>query len=162
MKVINPKDEGAINSIRNKDGSQTFRTILDKSLGSGKTSHRDMSLLFLDLSKAFDKVPHDLLWEKRTRMGFHPRSISVLKYLYKRTHLCKSNGQWMGLREVFIRSGVKQGCPLSPLVWALFISDIGLLMEQSPGGVLIWGQKISALLFVDDNRIINQAMSIPV
>lgn len=115
-----------------------------------------MSLLFLDLSKAFDKVPHDLLWEKLTRMGFHPRSISVLKSLYKHTHLCKSNGQWMGLREVFIRSGVKQGCPISPLLWALFIRDIGLLMEQSPGGVLIWGQRISALLFVDDMVIVGR------
>ena len=132
-----------------------MRTILEKSLGAGKTSHKDLSLLFVDLAKAFDKVPHDLLWEKLSRMGFHPSFLKVLKYLYKDTYVKVMVNGWAS-EKVFTRSGVKQGCPLSPLLWALFICDIGLLLEQSPGGVLIWGQRISALLFVDNMVIIGR------
>ena len=88
-------------------------------------------------------------------MGFHPKFLMVLKSLYKDTYVKVMVNGWAS-QKVFTRSGVKQGCPLSPLLWALFICDIGLLLEQSPGGVLIWGQRISALLFVDDMVIIGR------
>ena len=87
--------------------------------------------------------------------GFHPKLLMVLKSLYKDTFVKVMVNGWAS-QEVFTRSGVKQGCPLSPLLWALFICDIGLLLEQSPGGVLIWGHRISLMLFVDDMVIIRR------
>ena len=153
--VLGQIQNGGRGNRQGLDSIFTLRTILEKSLGAGKTSHKDLSLLFVDLAKALDKVPHDLLWEKLSRMGFHPSFLKVLKSLYKDTYVKVMVNGWAS-EKVFTRSGVKQGCPLSPLLWAFFICDIGLLLEQSPGGVLIWGQRISALLFVDDMVIIRK------
>ena len=153
--VLGQVQNGGRGNRQGLDSIFILRTILEKGLGKGKTAHKDLSLLFLDLAKAFDKVPHDLLWEKLYRMGFHPSFLKILKSLYKDTYVKVMINGWAS-EKVFTRSGVKQGCPLSPLLWALFISDIGLLLEQSPGGVLIWGQRISALLFVDDMVIIGR------
>ena len=137
------------------DSLFTLLTILEKSAGSGATSHKDLSLLFVDLSKAYDKVPHDLLWEKLSRMGFHPQFIKVLKSLYKDSSVTVLvNGHQSD--KVHVNSGVKQGCPLSPLLFSLFLSDVGHYLEHHPAGVLIWGKIISALFFVDDLVLIGK------
>ena len=58
--------------------------------------------------------------------------------------------------KIFVGSGEKQGCPLSLLLFNLFLSDIGCILEQSNIGIPIWGKIISALLFVDDLVLIGQ------
>lgn len=40
-------------------------------------------IVFLDLVKAFDRMPRDLLWIVLERFCFPPIIISILKYLYK-------------------------------------------------------------------------------
>ena len=119
-----------------KDNDDARTRSDQKSTGLGGTAQKDISLLFIDLARVFDKVPHDLLWN---------------------TYVTVMVNGWP-TQNVIIKNGVKQGCPLSPLLWALFISDIGLLLEQSTGGIiiLIQGQRINVLLFVDDLVIIGR------
>ena len=62
---------------------------------------KSASFLFVDLAKAYDSVPHDLLWSHLRAMGFHIQFIKVLV-----------NGHETD--NIQVRSGVKQGCPLSP------------------------------------------------
>ena len=57
-----------------------------------------------------------------------------------------------------IKSGVKQGCLLSPLLWALFISDIALMIEKFPSGVVLQGHRISGLFFVDDLALVGKSI----
>ena len=82
-------------------------------------------------------------------MGCHPNFVKVLQALYKDSYVrIMVNGHQTN--KVFVRSGVKQGCPLSPLLFTLFISDIARSLEESPEGVTIKGKIMSALLFMDD------------
>ena len=70
------------------DSLFVLRTILEKSASSTP----DLSLLFIDLSKAFDKVPHDLLWDKLIKMGCHPKgSIQRL--------ICNCISKWLAIRQ---------------------------------------------------------------
>ena len=70
--VLGQVQNGGRGNRQGLDSIFILRTILEKSLGAGKTAHKDFSLLFVDLAKAFDKDPHDLLWEKLSRMAFIP------------------------------------------------------------------------------------------
>ena len=103
-------------------------------------------------------MPQDLLWQKLLKMGLDPNFVKVLKSLYQDSYVTAIvNGLKTG--KIWIRSGVKQGCPLSPLLWALFLCDIGRKLENSQGGIPIRGIIISALLFVDDLLLIGRSLS---
>ena len=107
------------------------------------------------LSEAFDRVPNDLLWEKLIKMECHPDFVRVLKALNKDSYVTVLVNGWPS-GKIFVKSGVKQGCPLSLLLFNLFLSDIGCMLEQSNIGTPIWGKIISALLFVDDLVLIGR------
>jgi len=75
--------------------------------------------------------------------------------LYKETE----SQVWDGctLSESFsINTGVRQGCLLSPVLFALYLND---LAESLPGGVVVAGTNIKVLLYADDIALIadNQA-----
>ena len=139
--VLGQIQNGGRKGRQGLDSLFVLRTILEKSANSTP----DLSLLFIDLSKAFDKVPHDLLWDKLIKMGCHPNFVRVLKALYKDSYVTVLVNGWPS-DKVFVRSGVKQGCPLSLLLFNLFLSDIGCMLEQSNIGIPIWGKFISSLL----------------
>ena len=128
-KVLGQIQYGGRAGKQGLDSMFVLRTIIEKSAGSGKTAEKDLSLAFVDLSKAFDKVPHDLLWEKLLKMGCHPNFVRALQALYKDSHIrVLVNGHQTD--KIFVKSGVKQGCPLSPLLFALFISYITHFLEK--------------------------------
>ena len=136
-----------------------LRTLLEKASNANSNINNNLSLAFVDLAKAFDKVPHDLLWEKLSKMGCRPKFVKVIQSLYKNTYVNVSiNGHLS--EQVYIKSGVKQGCPLSPLLFTLFLSDLGLFIETAPHGILIRGVRISGLLFIDDLVIIARDLSL--
>lgn len=46
--------------------------------------------------------------------------------------------------------GLRQGCPLSPLLFAIYINDLMREVNEEGGGVMVGGKTISLLLFADD------------
>ena len=69
------------------DSIFVLRTIMEKSARIGKPEDRDLSLLFVDLQKAYDKVPRDLLWGKLSNLGLGKQFIDILKALYYESFL---------------------------------------------------------------------------
>ncbi|CAI9557672.1 unnamed protein product, partial [Staurois parvus] len=73
-------------------------------------------LLALDQAKAFDRVNHEYLWLLLGRYGLKGRFIDWHKTLYRGAESFPLVNGWVGSFEV--GSGVRQGCPLSPLLYA--------------------------------------------
>ena len=64
-------------------------------------------IIFLDLVKAFDRVPRDLLWIILERFGFPPKIITILKSLHKNVNVKFTVGTVTHILSSVI--GVKQG-----------------------------------------------------
>ena len=67
----------------------------------------------------------------------------------KSTSFVSANG---GISNTFpCRTGVRQGCPLSPLLFCLFVYDIvEHLQLHNSGYITLMSAKLRALLFADD------------
>ncbi|CAA9998988.1 unnamed protein product [Nesidiocoris tenuis] len=116
--------------------------------------------VMVDLKRAFDSVCHDKLWSKLEKIGVSGRIIRVLVSLYSSAcFLIQPDPQ--GERfEQDIMEGVLQGDCLSPLLFILFLSDLGPFMdERGCHGLRIGGKELSQLIFADDLALL--ADSVP-
>ncbi|KAJ1332185.1 hypothetical protein BSLG_009001 [Batrachochytrium salamandrivorans] len=93
--------------------------IIQRRQNAGINTH----VLFIDIRKAFDTVPVGALLWKLQNMGFPRRTLAFLKALYTSSFARARAGSL--LSDPFpVQRGVRQGCPLSGLLFNLFINDI--------------------------------------
>ena len=87
-------------------------------------------VLSLDVLKAFDTVNWSFLWEAMHRMGFSARFIRWVRLLYTNPRARVSTNK--DVSDVFtFQRGTRQGCPLSPLLFALAIEPLALAVRQT-------------------------------
>ena len=104
--------------------------------------------VLMDLSKAFDCVPHDLLIAKLHAYGFDMKTLILFySYLKNRKQCVKINNVFSSL--MVLVSGVPQGSILGPILFNIFINDIVYFIKSDLGN------------FADDNSISDAATNIP-
>ena len=77
----------------------------------------------MDLSKAFDSLPHDILIAKIHAYGFEMSALKLIySYLIGRTQTVKVKGERSTERQ--IKLGVPQGSLLGVLLFNIYLNDI--------------------------------------
>ena len=104
---------------------------------------------FVDFKKAFDSVPRDLLWKKLLKAGINSTILTSIKALYRNTNsVVKVNNELSF--PIMINHGVKQGYPLSPTLFNVFINDLIDFLNQESNGINFGKCQINALVCADD------------
>ena len=84
----------------------------------------------MDLSKASDCIPHDLLIAKLSAYGFDKTALKyIYSYLKKRQQYVRINNIYSGFEEII--SGVPQGSIVGPILFNAFLKDFFYDIENA-------------------------------
>jgi hypothetical protein len=104
--------------------------------------------IFLDFSKAFDTVNHSILLQKLSHYGIRGVANSwINSYLSDRTQFCTFGGKTSSTTK--ITCGVPQGSILGPLLFLIYINDLGDIFRN-----------FQTILFADDSNLIVNGKSL--
>ena len=107
-----------------QDNSFVLHHIIEKCAAEKKAVY----VAFIDFRKAYDLIDRNLLWDCLRSMGVHGDFLNSIRDMYKQVNIkvCV-NGD---VSESFQSGiGVKQGDPLSPLLFGLFIDRLEKFLE---------------------------------
>ncbi|CAB3994070.1 Hypothetical predicted protein [Paramuricea clavata] len=114
--------------------------VLDK-IGRLLDRGEQIDVIYLDMSKAFDRVNHEILIEKLRHLGFKTNLLRWFKsYLYHRRQQVTVLGATSPTLPV--TSGVPQGSILGPVLFLLYVNDLPDKISSS-----------SIAAFADDTKI---------
>ena len=86
-------------------------------------------ILSIDAEKAFDKIQHPSLIKTLQKVGIEGTYLNVIKAMYdKTTANIILNGE--KLKEFPLRSGTRQGCWLSPLLFNIVLEVLAIAIRE--------------------------------
>ena len=133
--------------FRNKEECVSLYISLREICQRRKFANQETYLAFLDLKKAYDSVPIGNILNKLYRLGIRGKCFQFIKNLYLSSKAnVKIDNEYS--KSFKIMKGVRQGCPLSPILFNLFINDIFNSCNEL--GVHIDNNKCCGGLFADD------------
>ena len=114
---------------RTTDQTFVLRTLIE----SARARKVPLFTCFVDFKKAYDTIPRDKLWEKLRRIGVSDEFVQAVQALYAEVPMGVQLPS--GLSDTFMSElGVKQGCPLSPTLFGIFIDDFQTELEARAAG----------------------------
>ncbi|MDD9340746.1 MAG: reverse transcriptase family protein, partial [Providencia heimbachae] len=114
---------------------------------------RQVAIAWLDLRNAFGSISHTTIFYTLRWLGLHEDSINVVRNLYndccttiRSADTCTDN--------IPIKAGVKQGCPLSPIIFNMALEPLIRAISESGLGYTMGNGKFNILAYADDIAII--------
>jgi hypothetical protein len=120
-----------------------------------KKSNKPICLLSIDFKNAFDKISHTYLFKILREYGISDQFCSRLQTIYAdATTTLILNGHKSS--PIRVQSGVRQGCPLSILLFVLCINTLLINLDKKVKGVYIRhnSARTTAIAYADDITII--------
>ena len=101
---------------------------------------KNLVVIYLDFAKAYDRVDHSVLIGKIKALGFEAKIGEwISTFLIERTQSVKIDGTLSEAKMIW--SGVPQGSVLGPILFLIFIADIGMASNA-----VSW-------IYVDDSKV---------
>ncbi|KAL6030974.1 hypothetical protein STEG23_029672, partial [Scotinomys teguina] len=115
------------------------------------TTATTLRLLLLHAGKVFDKIQHPFMMKALERVGIEGTFLNIIKATYsKATANIKLNAD--KLKAIPLKSGTRQGCPLSPYLFNIVLEVLARAIRQHKEikGIQIGKEEVKISLFADD------------
>ena len=108
-------------------------------------------IISIDAEKAFDKIQHPLMIKTLQKVDMEGTYLNIIKAIYYTpTANIILNGE--KLKPFPLRSGRRQGCPLSPLLFNIVLEVLAtaVVEEKEVKGIQNGKEEVKLSLFADD------------
>ena len=127
---------------RTEDNLFILKSMIHQSNDVNKTP---LYACFVDFSKFFDTIDRNMLFYKLQKLGIVGNTYNIIKTMYINCLYAIKQDNF--LSEFFNSTvGVKQGCPLSPILSNLFQNDLHTIFDQSCGPIPLGTQHIKLFI----------------
>lgn len=113
---------------------------------------KDLYVCFIDYVKAFDKVKHEPLIEMMNELDLDGKDVELIMNLYWDQQAAVRWNDKMS-EYVDIRSGVRQGCVMSPDLFSLY-SELIMRNISDFEGIKVGGVNLNNLRYADDTTLL--------
>ena len=139
---------------RASDHNFLLYTLIEKSI----KNHKKLYVAFIDFKKAYDTVDRSLLLKRLRQIGINGVFYRTIVEMYKNTKYSLKLKDGC-LEPINSNLGLRQGCPLSPMLFNLFIEDISDVYANSTDTdpVLLQGKAINHFLYADDLVLVSES-----
>uniref|UniRef100_A0A3B3W1G7 Reverse transcriptase domain-containing protein n=1 Tax=Poecilia latipinna TaxID=48699 RepID=A0A3B3W1G7_9TELE len=130
-------------------GCSTNLMLLDGVIRRAVRQKETLAVVFIDLARAFDSVSHKLIREVLARRKVDSGICDLISDAYSQTssRVVTKRGR---TRAIQLKVGVKQGDPMSPLLFNLCLDPLLTFLDLRGSGYTLSGQRITALAYADD------------
>ena len=107
-------------------------------------------IISIDEEKAFDKIQHQSMLKNLQKAGIEGTYLNIIKFIYdKPTANIILNGE--KLKAFPLKSGTRQGCPLSPLLFNIVLEVLATeIREEKEIKRIQIGKEAKLSMFADD------------
>ena len=118
---------------------------------SNKLKDNNHMIISIDAEKAFDKIQYPLMINTLQKMGIEGTYLNIVKAIYDKptAHVILSGEK---VKAFPLRSGTRQGCPLSPLLFNIGLEGLATAIreEKEIKGIQIRKEEAKLSLFADN------------
>jgi hypothetical protein len=144
---------GVTNVTENQFGFMPVRSTTDaiflirQFMERCREQKKDLHMIFIDLEKAYDKVPRNAMWWALQKHKVSLKYIILIKDMYDNvvTSVQTSDGD---TNDFLINIRLHQGSALSPYLFALVMDEVTINIQ----GDIIW-----CMLFADDVVLVDES-----
>ncbi|KAJ9520512.1 hypothetical protein QJQ45_000256 [Haematococcus lacustris] len=135
-----------------------LRHLVHAQQASADAKHRKLFTAFIDFKQAYDHIPRQQLWEHlRVGVKLPQPLLACLEGLYRDDSYVLIDGPHR-TPPVTPDQGVKQGCPISPLLFALYVHDISKEFLGPIDAVRVQGTPVTHFMYADDLTLVSTCL----
>ncbi|GBO04469.1 hypothetical protein AVEN_59366-1 [Araneus ventricosus] len=105
------------------DGILEHNFVLQQSLEQARLQRKELCIAWLDVTNAFGALPHSAIFEALSAAGTDDQFLDLIRDIYSDATTQILSGL-STTRPIEIKSGVKQGCPISGLLFNICVDPV--------------------------------------
>jgi hypothetical protein len=141
------------------DGSTKRQVMrLLNGINDAKRNGKKLIVAFLDFENYFNSIGLECLFEILEKFGMAKEDVGILMQYCDHSYFQVAQESREATARIRLQRGLRQGCPLSPILWGVVVNALIKWLESKGGGYKhSSGEEYNTLLFADDSTLLTES-----